>query len=228
MAPSILKRLFTPFMQGESASSRRYGGTGLGVATARRLVQLMHGSMGVESQPGQGTTFWFLLPLEAAVAPTAAAVSTPATTAPSKAIAKGTQTRRGRVLIVDDNPVNQLVAQRAVDRFGYAAQVVSSGEEALAVIREAARRHAPFDAVLMDCQMPEMDGYEATAAIRHWENGKSRVPIIALTANCVEGDREKCLDSGMDDYITKPFRLAGLESTLERWIANPLTAPSVQ
>ena len=88
-APQVLNRLFTPFMQAESASSRRYGGTGLGAATARRLVQLMHGSMGVESQPRQGTTFWFLLPLEAAVVPTAAAVSTPATTASSKAGAKG-------------------------------------------------------------------------------------------------------------------------------------------
>jgi two-component system, sensor histidine kinase and response regulator len=209
MTPQILSRLFTPFMQGESASSRRYGGTGLGVATARRLVQLMQGSMHVESQPGQGTAFWFLLPLESAVGP-----PTPASAAARTAFP------RGRVLIVDDNPVNQLVAQRAVDRFGYAAEVVSGGQEALSAVREAARRLAPFDAVLMDCQMPEMDGYQATAAIRHWENGNGRVPIIALTANCVEGDREKCLDSGMDDYIAKPFRLAALESTLERWIAS--------
>jgi CheY-like chemotaxis protein/nitrogen-specific signal transduction histidine kinase len=213
MAPSILKRLFTPFMQGESASSRRYGGTGLGVATARRLVQLMHGSMGVESQPGHGTTFWFLVPLEAALAPPIPPALAPATGA-----------RRGRVLIVDDNPVNQLVAQRAVDRFGYAAEVVSGGEEALAAIREAACQRAPFDAVLMDCQMPDMDGYQATAAIRHWENGQQRMPIIALTANCVEGDREKCLDAGMDDYLAKPFRLASLESTLERWVPNPASS----
>jgi CheY-like chemotaxis protein len=112
---------------------------------------------------------------------------------------------RGRVLIVDDNPVNKLVAQRAVDRFGYAAEVVSGGQEALSAIREAGRRHAPFDAVLLDCQMPDMNGCQATAAIRDWENGNRRVPIIALTANCVEGDCEKCLDSGMDDYIAKPF-----------------------
>jgi len=209
-APS-LNRLFTPFMQGESASSRRYGGTGLGVATARRLVQLMQGSMHVESQPGQGTAFWFLLPLESAAAAPAPAAAPAAATA---------STSRGRVLIVDDNPVNQLVAQRAVDRFGYAAEVVSGGQEALSAIREAARGHAPFDAVLMDCQMPDMDGYQATAAIRHWESGNWRVPIIALTANCVEGDREKCLDSGMDDYLAKPFHLAALESTLERWVAN--------
>jgi len=215
MTPQTLNRLFTPFMQAESASSRRYGGTGLGVATARRLVQLMHGSMGVQSQPGQGTAFWFLIPLEPAAAPAAPASPAPVTMAAA---------RRGRVLIVDDNPVNQLVAQRAVDRFGYRAEVVSGGAEALVAIREAARQRAPFDAVLMDCQMPDMDGYQTTAAIRHWENGKHRVPIIALTANCIEGDREKCLDSGMDDYLAKPFRLASLESTLERWIARPVTA----
>ena len=212
MTPEILNRLFTPFMQGESASSRRYGGTGLGVATARRLVQLMHGSMGVESQLGQGTAFWFLVPLEAA-APPAPPVA-PAAPIPASS-------RRGRVLIVDDNPVNQLVAQRAVDRFGYTAEVVSGGREAMAAIREAARQHAPFDAVLMDCQMPDMDGYQTAAAIRDWETGTRRMPIIALTANCVEGDREKCLDSGMDDYLAKPFRLASLESTLERWVSNP-------
>jgi CheY-like chemotaxis protein/nitrogen-specific signal transduction histidine kinase len=217
MTPQILNRLFTPFMQGETASSRHYGGTGLGVATARRLVQLMHGSMGVESQPGRGTAFWFLVPLEAAAAP-------PPPVAPTVPPATS---RRGRVLIVDDNPVNQLVAQRAVDRFGYTAEVVSGGREALTAIREAARRRAPFDAVLMDCQMPDMDGYQTTAAIRHWEDGNRRMPIIALTANCVEGDRERCLDSGMDDYLAKPFRLASLESTLDRWVPNPaLSAPA--
>jgi len=178
----------------------------------------MHGSMGVESQAGKGTIFWFLVPLEAAPAPQAPAPSGLARTAPSG---------RGRILIVDDNPVNQLVAQRAVDRFGYAAEVVSGGAEALAAIREAARQRAPFDAVLMDCQMPDMDGYETTAAIRQWENGMRRVPIIALTANCVEGDREKCLDSGMDDYLAKPFRLPSLESTLERWIASPVSSAPV-
>jgi CheY-like chemotaxis protein/nitrogen-specific signal transduction histidine kinase len=223
MTPEVLNRLFTPFMQGESASSRRYGGTGLGVATSRRLVQLMHGPMGVQSQPGQGTAFWFLVPLEAAAAPTPPAART---SPPAERVAPLPPPRRGRVLIVDDNPVNQLVAQRAVDRFGYAAEVASGGEEALAAIREAARRHAAFDAVLMDCQMPDMDGYETTAAIRLWENGKRRIPIIALTANCVEGDREKCLDSGMDDYLAKPFRLAALESALERWVVTPAAAAS--
>jgi len=152
------------------------------------------------------------VPLEAA-APPAPPVA-PAAPIPASS-------RRGRVLIVDDNPVNQLVAQRAVDRFGYTAEVVSGGREAMAAIREAARQHAPFDAVLMDCQMPDMDGYQTAAAIRDWETGTRRMPIIALTANCVEGDREKCLDSGMDDYLAKPFRLASLESTLERWVSNP-------
>jgi len=114
-----------------------------------------------------------------------------------------------------------------VDRIGYAAEVASGGEEALAAIREATHSRDAFDAVLMDCQMPDMDGYETAAAIRIWENGECRIPIIALTANCVEGDREKCLDSGMDDYLAKPFRLAALESTLECWVATAAAAAPV-
>jgi len=124
--------------------------------------------------------------------------------------------RQGLVLIVDDNPVNQLVAARAVNRLGYLTEVVSGGPQALEAV--AASR---FDAILLDCQMPEMDGYETAREIRRREAGQGHIPIIAATANTMEGDQEKCLASGMDDYLPKPIRFADLEAALDRWVAHP-------
>jgi len=198
--PDAAARLFEPFTQGESGSTRRYGGSGLGLATAHRLVQLMEGSMGVESNVGCGSTFWFLVPLEIP-----ALLETPVQSEP-------TSESKGSVLVVDDNPVNRLVTSRAVSSLGYRAEVATGGEGALA----ACECHT-FDAILLDCQMPVMDGYQTAAAIRRLPNGKSHVPIIAMTANPIEGDRERCLACGMDDYLAKPLRIAVLESALSRW-----------
>jgi two-component system, sensor histidine kinase len=234
-----LARLFTPFTQADSKSTRRYQGTGLGLATVRRLVQLMQGSVGVESEPGRGSTFWFLLPMEVAEA----AGSGPD---PGQEHAAPAGPTHGRILIVDDNPVNRLVAQRALERLGYGTQAAASGEQALALLRKAAlpkvaplngaphktaqhdaATHGPslpdssFDAILLDCQMPEMDGYQTAAAIRRLDNGGRRIPIIALTAHSSVEDREKCLACGMDDYLGKPIAIAGLASALERWIVTP-------
>jgi len=205
--PEAVSRLFHPFTQGDTSSSRRYGGSGLGLATARRLIQLMEGSIGVESEVGRGSTFWFLLPLE---------IPAPAD---SPAQAESFPSPRGSVLIVDDNPVNQLVAASAVNRLGYRTEVVSGGEHAL----EACER-GRFDAILLDCQMPVMDGYHTAAAIRRLEDGERRVPIIAMTANPVEGDQEKCFACGMDDYLAKPIRMAVLEAALSRWTGLPQPA----
>jgi CheY-like chemotaxis protein len=119
----------------------------------------------------------------------------------------------GRILIAEDNPINQIVTLRAVHNLGYAAEVVSSGDAAL----EAWARDR-FDLILMDCQMPGMDGYQAAGEIRRRENGGSRVPIVAMTANVVDGDEEKCRTSGMDDYLSKPIRLSSLARTLQRWL----------
>jgi signal transduction histidine kinase/CheY-like chemotaxis protein len=207
IAPKTAARLFTPFTQADTTSTRRYGGCGLGLATARRLVQLMQGSMGVESQLGRGSVFWFLLPLEA-VEP-AQPVTAGATPAPGS--------RQGLVLIVDDNPVNQLVAARAVNRLGYLTEVASGGEQALEAVAAS-----QFDAILLDCQMPGMDGYQTAAEIRRREAGQGHIPIIAATANTMEGDREKCLASGMDDYLPKPIRFAELKAALDRWVAHPV------
>jgi CheY-like chemotaxis protein/nitrogen-specific signal transduction histidine kinase len=208
VAPETAARLFIPFAQADTTSARRYGGCGLGLATARRLVQLMQGSIGVESQLGRGSVFWFLLPLEAGgPGEPAAAAATPTRRYP----------RQGLVLIVDDNPVNQLVAARAVSRLGYLTEVVSGGQQALEAVAAG-----QFDAILLDCQMPGMDGYETALEIRRREAGHGHIPIIAATANATEGDHGKCEASGMDDYLPKPIRFAELEAALDRWVAHPV------
>jgi CheY-like chemotaxis protein len=196
IAPGIQARLFTPFMQADAASTRRHGGVGLGLATARRLVQLMGGAIGMESQPGKGSVFWFMLPLERAPAPE----SIP----PASTIDGPPQLKHGHVLVVDDNPINQLVAARAVTRLGYLAEVVSGGEQALEAIAQRA-----FEAVLLDCQMPGMDGYQTAAEIRRREAPSRRIPIIALTANTAEADVQRCLFSGMDDFLSKTYHRSG-------------------
>lgn len=201
MKPEAAARFFRAFTQADSASTRAHGGLGLGLTLAHRLVGLMGGSMGVESQPSRGSVFWFLLPT-ATVGP-----AEPEPAIPPMA-------RRGRVLVVDDNPINQLVAVRAAHSLGYAADAVGGGEAAL----EALCR-ADYGAVLMDCQMPGIDGFQAAVEIRRREAaaGAGRIPIIAMTANGPGSDREQCLAAGMDDYLPKPFRLADLEQALKHW-----------
>jgi CheY-like chemotaxis protein/nitrogen-specific signal transduction histidine kinase len=203
-------RLFTPFTQADTASTRRYGGTGLGLATVRRLVQLMQGSVGVESEPGHGSAFWVMLPVIADLGDAPAAPDRQ----PATPIAAPEGRPRGRILVVDDNPVNQLVAQRALERLDYDAEAVSGGDEALAALE----KKMP-DAILLDCQMPGKDGYQTAATIRQMEKPGRHVPIIALTAHASAEDRKKCLACGMDDYLGKPLELAALASTLEQWIS---------
>jgi CheY-like chemotaxis protein len=207
-----LGRLFTPFTQAESGSSRRYEGAGIGLATVRRLVQLMQGSIGAQSELGRGSTFWFLLPLECS-----AIVPEQQETASKSSPQPGLE-QRGRVLVVDDNPVNQIVAQRALERLGYGTEIASGGEQALAKLQAAILQHSRFEAILLDCQMPGMDGYETSLAIRRREQEGRRLPIIALTAGHSDEDRKKCLESGMDDYLGKPLQLAALAEAMERWV----------
>jgi two-component system, sensor histidine kinase and response regulator len=212
---ATLARLFTPFTQADSGSARRHEGAGLGLATVRRLVQLMQGSIGAQSEPGRGSTFWFLVPVEVAATPQAENVS-------AKPAAPPPAGERMHVLVVDDNPVNQLVAQRILERLGYTVEVASGGQQALERLQPGGRRASRFDAILLDCQMPGLDGYETAAAIRRGENSGRRVPIIALTANSSEEDRDKCLAHGMDDYLGKPLQIAALAKALERWGITPL------
>jgi PAS domain S-box-containing protein len=216
--PDTLTRMFDPFTQADVSTTRKYGGTGLGLAISRELVELMGGEIGAESEPGRGSTFWFeiALPLHATAEDDSRRTGKPT---PSSVEAWSTAPL---VLIAEDNPVNQIVAVRALERCGCRAEVVADGRQALDAL--ASKR---YDAVLMDCQMPEMDGYEATTELRRRENGGHRTPVIAMTANAMSGDREKCLSAGMDAHISKPMPRQELIDTLHKWIpANAGAAPA--
>ena len=208
------ERLFRPFSQGDSSTTRRFGGTGLGLAISRRLVEMMGGRIEVSSEEGTGSTFSFTVALQRADAGAVArAIADAASAALLPEVSRPQAPRRGRVLIAEDNAVNQKVTVQMLERLGFAAELVGTGQEAAA----AASRDR-YDAILMDGQMPGMDGYEATARIRAFEGPVRHTPIIALTAGAMRGDRERCLAAGMDDYIPKPMSPEQLEAVLQRWI----------
>jgi signal transduction histidine kinase len=216
------RKIFEPFTQEDASTTRRFGGTGLGLAICLKLVSLMGGSIGVDSSPGRGSSFWFAVGLERSdfVADSEVPVWPPgghAGQVPCNADPKPGGSLRGRrILLAEDNVVNQEVAAAMIETLGCHVDIVSNGREAV-----EASDSTDYDAVLMDCQMPEMDGYEATNAIRERERKSSdrpRIPIIALTAHAMQGDREKCLASGMDDYLSKPFYREQLIVTLTRQI----------
>ena len=207
--PLLLDRMFEPFTQADSSTTRTYGGNGLGLAIAKELVELMGGTIGATSTPDAGSTFWF----ELALPETVASVVTPARERILHLSQRRSAPSAPLILVVEDSPVNRLVAVRQLKRNGYRVHVVNDGREALQAL--ATQR---YDAVLMDCQMPDMDGYEATAELRRREAGARRTPVIAMTAHAMSGDRERCLQAGMDDYITKPMRHEMLLHTLRRWL----------
>jgi signal transduction histidine kinase/CheY-like chemotaxis protein len=215
---AALARLFEPFTQAESSTARRYGGTGLGLTISARLIDLMGGTIGATSTPGVGSSFWFEVTLPPAEPTDQPAPPQERFSALGERSADGVLTDAAPlVLVAEDNPVNQMLAVRQLDRCGYRADVVSNGHEAL-----EATAQTSYAAVLMDCQMPEMDGYDASRLIREREreNGHEHLPIVATTAHSMSGDREKCLAAGMDEYISKPIRTIELSSTLARAIAS--------
>ncbi len=199
--------LFQPFSQVESSATRKYGGAGLGLRICAELVSLMGGRIGVDSRIGKGSEFSFTARLGTGPGEAKVAYSDPAP--PSEASRVGGT----RVLLVEDNEVKQMIARAMLESLG--CSVESAGNGRKAIERMTADR---FDLVLMDCQMPEMDGFEATRVWRKQEaGGHARLPIIALTASALEGDRERCLDAGMDDYLAKPFVREQLAALLRRW-----------
>jgi CheY-like chemotaxis protein/nitrogen-specific signal transduction histidine kinase len=209
--PAARPRLFQLFSQADASTTRRYGGTGLGLAITRNLVQLMGGEIGFESQPGQGSRFWFTVALEPSRQPVPA---TPAGLPEQPPPAVGAGEARGRVLIVEDHSVNQQITQRMLERLGYETETAVNGAAAVeAVLRGG------FDAVLMDCQMPEMDGYEATRRIRAQQTG-ARTPIIAVTASAFPLDRARAAEVGMDGYLTKPVNPLALDHELRRQLSG--------
>ena len=207
IAPENFPRLFQPFEQADVSTTRQYGGTGLGLAITRRLATLMGGETGVESTPGKGSLFWFTASLALAEAPRA---NGPAS-APSPASPAGrTRHPQARLLLVEDNEINREVAVELLVSAGYRVEKAADGREALERLRDGA-----FDAVLMDVQMPVMDGLAATRALRALAGG-DRLPVIAMTANAFDDDRRECLEAGMDDFVSKPVDPDRLVETLDR------------
>jgi signal transduction histidine kinase/ActR/RegA family two-component response regulator len=208
VAADQCEHIFEKFTQADTSTTRRFGGSGLGLAICRQLVELMGGSIGVTSEPGVGSRFWFRIPLEPAVSPTGSTETSIDRADPGAIDA--------HVLLVDDNEMNRFVAQGYLARLGCRVSVAVDGREAV-----AAATSASFDLVLMDCQMPVMDGYQATGQIRQLAGAASRVPIVAMTAHALASEREKCLAAGMDDHLAKPVRPAELAAALRRNLRRP-------
>jgi PAS domain S-box-containing protein len=205
-------RLFTKFTQGDGSMNRRYGGTGLGLAIAKQLIELMGGTIGVHSEAGSGSRFWVTLP----IAKTQASASRPVA-ADNRETTVPAESARGRavprVLVVEDNSVNAFVAERILRKLGCETEIAGNGRIALECIGRRC-----YDLILMDCQMPEVDGFEATQLIRALEAGSGRrTPIVALSANVLPEDRQRCLDAGMDAHLSKPTSLQQLGSAVRQW-----------
>jgi signal transduction histidine kinase/DNA-binding response OmpR family regulator len=198
------ERLFTRFNQANSTTTRKFGGTGLGLAISKQLTGLMGGSIGCESEPGSGSTFWFTMNCTIAAQPVESAPSGLYEPALLPA-------RKLRILVADDNHVNQLLVKMLLARQGHIVDAVANGLEVVDAVQKVA-----YDVVLMDVQMPEMDGPTATRLIRRLDEPFYRIPIIALTANAMHGQREQYLSAGMDDYVTKPIKPAALFAAIAK------------
>lgn len=240
ISPETQDHIFNAFSQADSSTARTYGGTGLGLFISKQLAEMMGGEIGVKSNFGKGSVFWFTVRLKRQ----AQTQLVSAETAPFLPLERHESKSRfqGYVLLVEDNPVNQEVTVAILESLGCRVDVASDGEEAL----EALSRNS-YDLVFMDCQMPKMDGYQATRAIREREAASyanrtrnfereiqdkdigtriPHIPIAALTAHAMEGDRERCLEAGMDDYMSKPFTKVQMITMLNRWLSHQPVACS--
>jgi CheY-like chemotaxis protein len=204
----LLPRLFQPFSQGDASTTRAVGGTGLGLSICRQLARLMGGDVGVETRPGAGSTFWAQLPLPPAVLPGNALTSE---------ASENQRLRDARILLVEDNPVNMMIAVATLAQWGVDVAEARDGRAAIEAVHTAARDGRPFDLVLMDVQMPLMSGHEAAAELRKtWD--PQALPIVALTAAALVSERDLALAAGMNDFLTKPIDAPKLRRTLARHV----------
>jgi CheY-like chemotaxis protein len=203
------KLLFTPFSQVDSSATRQYSGAGLGLALCKNLVELMGGTIGVKSRKGEGSKFWFTVPLQ----------HSPITRTEAKAVeAVKPMSQLGDkiVLVVEDSPLIQKLVVKQLLSLGLQARAATTGKDALAAVNES-----HFDLILMDCNLPDITGFEVTQDIRKRESGgKKHIPIVAMTASAMDEDREQCLASGMDDFLSKPVKLQQLREMLDKWLCK--------
>jgi len=215
MTQATMESLFEPFTQADGSETRRYGGTGLGLAISKKLVDLMGGQIGASSVLHKGTTFWFTVPLkESSREPSEPVSRSSLAHSPTEANRTPALTQP-KLLLVEDNEANRHVTLTLLNRLGYSCDLAVNGLDAT-----RAMLSTRYPLVLMDLQMPEMDGLAATSEIRKAEQGGLRTPIVAMTANVMVGDRERCLAAGMDDYLPKPFHRHELEAMLHKWLGQ--------
>ncbi|MBP6217328.1 MAG: response regulator [Oligoflexales bacterium] len=216
MSKKSLDNIFQPFTQADSSIYRQYGGTGLGLVISNKLVHLMGGEIKVESEPNIGSKFYFSITLPKVEHVESVDLSH------QIAIDKE-KSKHFKILVAEDNAINQKIAQKNLESMGFMVDCVSNGKE---VIQTLAR--IPYDMILMDCQMPEMDGYEATEIIRKDPALPNHIPIIATTANAMRGDAERCIQAGMDDYISKPMSKIKLASLLNKWVERLIASKNLK
>jgi CheY-like chemotaxis protein len=224
--PGQEAQLFSPFVQADVSTTRKYGGSGLGLAICKQLVEMMGGNIGVESRDGSGSTFWFTVVLEQSAADNTksrrdskeqvAKATTPTPgPAPGHTPGQAFGQPKGRILVAEDNATNRLVATAQLRKLGYQATAVNNGAEAVEAVQQA-----HYDLVLMDCQMPVMDGFEANRRIRAIQPD---LPIIAVTADAMPDDQDRCRREGMSDYLAKPVNIHLLAEVLAKWL--PVSVP---
>jgi len=210
--PINRNRIFELFTQADSSSTRRYGGTGIGLALCKKMVLSMSGEIGVDSEPGVGSTFWFSLQLDIAEDQLDISSSTRPSEPESREKEADYSPTKKNILVVEDNPFNQDLMREMLKTMNYQPDVAGNGQLALDALKKK-----DYDLILMDCQMPVMNGFEATVKIREMKT--NHIPIVAVTAHALDGDRELCMKSGMDDYMSKPFSKADLEHMIHKWLS---------